>query len=305
MPKSLGIKLQLNSSPLMRFSPVTLYHSTFQVPPSDLLSGLHNISPQEFEKQCMWLKENFSIVSIDEYTQAKNRQNLAAITFDDAYKCIFSEALPILISMDLPATIFVNGCTLEGKPFWRDKVRLIINRNWVDEFERFNQKNIHINNQDFYRYTKNPVNNSKLIEQLLDEFLLTKEINLNTGHYCADDLHKLVTHPLISYGNHSQNHYVLSSLNDDEKYEEIHKTKLILLKRNDLNISNVFSVPFGGTKDIDEMSLQVIREVGYQGLVMSRGILNGKSNRKLDLEIIERFMPDNSLISAQYQKLSH
>jgi hypothetical protein len=38
---------------------------------------------------------------------------------------------------------------------------------------------------------------------------------------------------------------------------------------------------------------------------MSRGLLNGKSNRILDLEIIERFMPDNSLISAQYERLSH
>lgn len=289
----------------VRFSPVALYHSTFQKPPSDLLSGLHNICPQEFEKQCMWLKENFSIVSIDEYIQAKDLQNLAAITFDDAYKCIFSEALPILFSMDLPATIFVNGCTLEGKPFWRDKVRLIINRNWVDEFESFNQKNIQKNNQDFYRYTKNPANNSKLIEQLLDEFLLTKEININAQNYCADDVNELIAHPLISYGNHSQNHYVLSSLNEDEKYEEINKTKSLLQKRNDLNISNVFSAPFGGTKDIDEKSLQVIRDVGYQGLVMSRGLLNGKSNRILDLEIIERFMPDNSLISAQYERLSH
>ena len=289
----------------MRFSPVTLYHSTFQEPPSDLLSGLHNISPQEFEKQCIWLKENFSVVSIDEYTQAKNRQNLAAITFDDAYKCIFSEALPILISMDLPATIFVNGCTLEGKPFWRDKVRLIINRNWVDEFESFNQKNIQNDNQDFYRYTKNPANNSKLIEQLLDAFLLTKEINLNAQNYCAEDVNELITHPLLSYGNHSQNHYVLSSLNEDEKYEEIHKTKLILQKRYELNISNVFSAPFGGTKDIDEKSLQVVRDLGYQGLLMSRAALNGKSNRILDLEIIERFMPDNSSISAQFQRLSH
>jgi peptidoglycan/xylan/chitin deacetylase (PgdA/CDA1 family) len=284
---------------LRKAGPVLLYHATFSIPPDDLGKDLHNVAPEVFRKHCLWLKKHYSVVSLDELAEAKSRHGLAAISFDDAYRCIFTEAWPILSELELPATVFVNGCTLKGKPFWRDKVRLIINRGWVVEFENFCQGMEKDAGQEFYRYTKNPRNNSRIVDSLLDEFLASRDVKLCEMQYCASGPDELVRDPLITYGNHTENHYVMSSLTRDEQRLEIEQTQKALETIEGINLSSLFSVPFGANPDLNDDTLMVALEAGYTSLVMSRSRLNLSPCKHLGVSFIERFMPDETSLKEQ------
>ena len=53
-------------------------------------------------------------------------------------------------------------------------------------------------------------------------------LEVNGCDYLMDDRSWFRRHPLVWYGNHSHNHYVLSSLSRQEQAEEIGKTKALI-----------------------------------------------------------------------------
>jgi len=73
-----------------------------------------SVSPQQFEKHLRYLKDNnFNVVRLDHIVNAiKNQQPLAdktvAITFDDAYLDILTQAQPLLDRFQFPFAIFIN-----------------------------------------------------------------------------------------------------------------------------------------------------------------------------------------------------
>jgi len=73
-----------------------------------------SVSPQQFEKHLRYLKQhNFNVVPLNTLIDAiKNQQPLpdktVAITFDDAYLDILTQAKPLLDHFNFPFTIFIN-----------------------------------------------------------------------------------------------------------------------------------------------------------------------------------------------------
>ena len=250
-----------------KFSPVILYHSVFDKIPLDLEKDLLNINPYDLEKQLFFLNKNYKIVTIDEYLKAKNKKGLASVTFDDGYKNIIKNALPIVKSLNIPITIFLITSILENQKniFWRDKIRFIINNNLTEEAQNF-FKTKYLYFENFYRDTKNFQHNSIKISNLIDDFFKIKKINFEKNNYqlASQDL---IDDPLVSYGSHSHNHYVLSSLDYDQQYEEILKSKKIIDQLN-LNVSNVFSIPFGSRLDFNEDTVNIVHDLKFDGLIM-------------------------------------
>ncbi len=116
-------------------SHILLYHSTYNTVPDDLKQELHNVTPDSMYKQIDWVKKYFDIVEVDQLFDEKlNILGKAAITFDDAYQSVFTEVVPVIETLNVPCTIFINGITLSGRPFWRDKIRFVINNSLVDDF---------------------------------------------------------------------------------------------------------------------------------------------------------------------------
>lgn len=71
-----------------------------------------NVYPEEFDKQMMYLKNNFEVITILEYLQRLNnnmvRGSEVIITFDDGFKDNFIYAFPILKKHGLMATFFLT-----------------------------------------------------------------------------------------------------------------------------------------------------------------------------------------------------
>lgn len=287
--------------------PVPLYHATYAQVPDALASGLHNVAPAQLRLQLRWLREHFDVVPLDDllddYAPGK-----AAVTFDDGYMCVFDETLPLLRELDIPATVFVNGFALEGRIFWRDKVRAVLSAGLHAGFADFAARRAGLalpaSAKGVYRATKAPDGpSSRVVEALLDEFLKGREELLPETDCCAP-AHCLPRDPLLTYGNHSRNHYVLSTLSPDEQREEIAGMQRTL-QSMDLPLSSVFSIPFGGDADFDAHTLAILKEEGLHA-ALSRNRIGGPEPVVLGgVRAVERFMAPPDLHSFEQMVTGH
>ena len=88
------------------------------------VSRTFNCTPESFRRYCVFLKKYFDVRHLTEILRDLENGNVsckAAITFDDGYKDNSTVAMPILESLNLPATIFVitdvMGERRENGPF--------------------------------------------------------------------------------------------------------------------------------------------------------------------------------------------
>lgn len=286
-------------------NPIFLYHAVFDRMPKNIQDGLHNVTPEILFEQLSYIKKHYEIISVDDYLELRDKNGYACITFDDGYKSVLDYGLPVIESLNLPITIFLNTSSFEGKAFWRDKVRFIINNNLVEEFKNFATTLIRANGQDFYNYTKNKNNNSIIVENEINKFIEYKNINSNQLSHLFDSKRCLINHPLISYGNHSHNHYVMSSLSFDEQFQEISNAKKFLINSG-INHSKVFSLPFGRMDDFNDDTINILENEGYDAMLMSQNLFNFpfstyKTNGNIIL--LERFMTKNKLLPATMKEI--
>lgn len=298
-----GLMLIPMGSVARRSAAIVLHHGVFAKPPADLADGLHNVTPDALYRQLEAMKRSYRFVFVDELAMAGDSRGLASLTFDDGYRSVIDHGLGVIESLDIPATIYVNGGSLRGRVFWRDKVRLIINKGLVTEFERFAGTMENPGGKSFYRYSKHPANNSARLDDLLDSFIARFLPGFEPRNHCFDHPDCLVGHPLLAYGNHSEHHFVLSSLNRDEQAREIGETHRMLERHGNIQRSELFSVPFGGTRDFNEDTVSLLRDFGYRGALFSRQRLHAAPTVLDSLPFYERFMPREDPIELELRRL--
>lgn len=86
-------------------------------------SPLYSTTPGRFALQLAYLTERFRVVPLDDLLadDGGSARPMAAITFDDGFRSVLTDALPVLERHRVPFTVFVNG----------DAV--LHNRNWVTD----------------------------------------------------------------------------------------------------------------------------------------------------------------------------
>ena len=277
---------------------VLLYHSIYSEIPS-VRKNFHSVSFENFKKQIEFLNRNYSLDYIDNLIGSKNKKG-AYITFDDGYRDLSNKAIPFLENQKIPYTIFWNpGFGQNG--FWRDKLRLIISKPYLSKIliKKLNEKykNYNFNISNVYIKTKGNQINNKLVADICDEILSKNGIRIDCQIMNFKEIYELCKQTnYLRIGNHSLSHFNLKSLNNNELDEELGRSKEIISKLPKSKISNIFSIPFGGTKDIDSNILwQITKKYDYKGILMSRNMLNLNQLlfKKIIFEnnIIERFMP--------------
>ena len=77
----------------------------------DIASLTLNCPPAEFERYCLFLKNNFRVIPfgelVDRLADGRDVRGLAAINFDDGYLDNYEHAVPILEKHALPACFFI------------------------------------------------------------------------------------------------------------------------------------------------------------------------------------------------------
>lgn len=298
------------SSKINFFNPILLYHATFNDIPIELRGNVHNVRPENLYKQLSWLKKNHDFVFVDELLGGYSKSGKCAVTFDDAYLSVFEEALSVLKELEIPCTIFVNSSSFEGKTFWRDQVRYLLNSSLVQTFltqhKCFCEEN-QITEKNFYGRTKHIDVNSQEVIVELEHFFANQNLQDTIKNFLINKKADLVSSPLVMFGNHTHNHCMLSSLEREEQDVQIGYCHQFLIENlPKKSVSKIFSIPFGGEHSITACAMNALRTNGYQAALMSRSRINVSYNMlKKTLHsfpIFERFMPvdDFKLFKKQF-----
>lgn len=68
----------------------------------------YSVNPQDFEKQLLWLKEHFEVLSLHDYLKKSHTSRpKVALTFDDGYASVFENAFPIMSKLNMVGTVFL------------------------------------------------------------------------------------------------------------------------------------------------------------------------------------------------------
>jgi len=255
-------------------SHILLYHSVFNSVPNDLQGNIHNVTPDVIYKQILWLKKYYDFVSVDDLV--KNYSiGKCAVTFDDGYRSVFIEASNIFEELNTPYTVYLNTMSFYGNVFWRDKIRYIINNDLIDDFLIFSKLlsfKYKIEKENFFWTTKSPQIPSDIVNKEIDSFFKTKGITMS-NNYLVNDFEILKNRPQLTIGNHSENHFILSSLSIKQQENEIVNT------HNKINsvgvpISKLFSLPNGLNVDFNDYTIQKLKQLEYRGILLSQNRTN-------------------------------
>ncbi len=284
---------------------ILLYHDISDANSNPLVSKkIHRIKETFFYNHLQQVRKKKHFVLVDELLmrkkQGKSTKNLASLTFDDGYCSIIKSVLPILQTLEIPATLFITKSLVTKQSFWRDKVRFIITRQLENSFLDFLKNDlevtVNISASKFYGQTKRATMiNSKKLDGYLDIYFNKNNIDIASFQqnlYVTQE--ELAVYKYLQLGNHTANHYVLSSLSQEEQYQEISLGQTYL-KGLGLPQSSFFSIPFGNRLFYNDTTLDLVRSLGYQGCLLSNGtnFSNIQYTLEKDLILLNRFMPTN------------
>jgi peptidoglycan/xylan/chitin deacetylase (PgdA/CDA1 family) len=117
---------------------VVIYHRV--VPPGDiddLDPDLIDATPEDFDRQMAYLRQNFRPVGLEEVLTAHRGgaplpSHSVLVTFDDGYRDNFEHALPILLRHGMKAVFFVStGHLTDRRLFWWEQLSLLVRRSAV------------------------------------------------------------------------------------------------------------------------------------------------------------------------------
>lgn len=263
----------------------------------------HFVSFDNFKKQIRYMCEHYEIVSLEDFVADYcNNKKQAVISFDDCFPGIFDLAIPYLQSLHVKHYVFLSLVYRNGF-FWRDALLQIIKNDSADMLknylkQKYPQQYSNLKS-DLYRFTKSEMVDSRHLSNWLKSSTKYR-IPIN-----SDEFDYLVLSTAqkewTEFGVHTKNHYVMSSLNaNEQKYEILEVEKYF----NNLDIcySKYFSLPFGEMHHLNDETMNVVNDLKYDGILLSRNRLGLSGSEP---KLIERVMPLNTHnISIQLRKLS-
>ncbi len=279
------------------------------------------VHPARFEAQIRYLKENYTILSLRELVEliktGSSVENCVIVTFDDGYADNLHAAKPILEKFQVPATVFVTaGMIGSPREFWWDELERIL----LPGGESSERLKLEINHRQ-YSWNITPGETFMKIyqelhrllkylpgyerEKILDDLFTRRNLERDVGrqtHWVLDEpeLQELARGGLVEIGSHSLTHPVLIVEKEDRQWSEIHDSSAILKSLLKEKIYS-FSYPFGQRLDIDEKTIQMVKDAGY-----TCGISNiqGNINEKSDLYLVPRRIIRNWDLPEFKQKMA-
>jgi peptidoglycan/xylan/chitin deacetylase (PgdA/CDA1 family) len=272
-----------------RCAPIVTYHACFQQAPPEI-PAFDNVAPERLYEEISHVKKTARLVPVDELASCRTFRGVGAVTFDDGYKSVIENALPVFEALDVPFTFFVNTFAFRpGHQFWRHKVMYLVNLGLGPECEKFLTSYHSIPGKSFYAALKDPSNNSRAVAQEIDRFLEHRGLQPRFPQYFLAP-GDFVAHPLGWYGNHTHNHYVLASLPAAEQRYEIEATRDQLAQIPGIQLSGCVALPFGQGYQANGDTLPAVRELGYRTLLLARGGVNIAPTRSREgVLLLERF----------------
>jgi len=271
-----SVTKRLHNSNLMIFN----YHRLYRGQLNTLFDqGVYSLSESCFTSQIHWIKENFTVIDeatlIDTiYHKKKLSGRNAFITFDDGYIDNYEIAYPILRELSVPATFFIPVNQINGTtPPWWDEVAYLIKTSTIESFQfaeqvfvlgkEINERQSVINK--VLRVFKGQ--QTKNINALLNELEKQTQTDRPSREILGQEFMnwsqiKEVSEHNISIGSHSMNHFILSTLDKEQQYYELHESKKVIEEKIGSPINSV-AYPVGGKTAFNDETQAIAKSCGY------------------------------------------
>lgn len=271
-----------------------LYHRVNTLPddPYEL-----SVSPKNFEAHIFYLKEHFTILSLQDIEQSiKNKKTIhrgILLTFDDGYLDNLSYAFPILKKYGVPAVIFVSGIAEDRTEFWWDELSRIFSKkeNLPKNFSiviNDVQFNFQADTTQSREKTRNDLHalikplcyshREEVLEQLFEICKLQRMLRPEYARCGKDEILSLANSGLVSIGGHTARHTQLSSLTPEEQEKEIKENFCYLTENCGLKNVKALAYPYGTKNDYARETIKIVKK--YYSLAFSnfRGHIYAHTN---------------------------
>ena len=307
-----SVKLKFSKKAL-----VLIYHRVVELEKDPQLLA---VSPNNFEKQIKYLKENYNVISLREMINCLKKKKIEnksiAITFDDGYYDNLYYAKDILLKHRVPATFFVSTGYLESnREYLCDELEYVFllncplkKLNLSISGKQFSEEisteedaiNVYHKVHQFIKYLKH-VEREKVLNDIYTWADIDRSRKARPSHRSlnSEELQKLAANDLIDIGAHTVNHVVLSQEDSPSKREEIRLSKDKLEELLNQKI-DLFSYPFGTSSDYDMETIELLKEFEF-----CCGIANnqGQVVKGSDIWQVPRFLIRNWNINEFKDKI--
>ena len=220
------------------------------------------VSPATFERQLRILKRATNVVTAATIADCVRRKassaGLSAVTFDDGYSDVLSEALPVLERLQVPMTLFVTTDPVsQACPFWWDRLTAAVLGSQPPDASR------HQAFADVHARLKRLGGSQRedAIASLIAAERWAPTMDLGRP-LTAEELRHLAAHPLVDIGAHTVSHPSLASLSEAEQRFELVESQRWLESHLAQRI-RLLAYPFGKAGDVSEVSRTAAKGSGY------------------------------------------
>ncbi len=260
------------------------------------------ITPETFEKHLCFLKEKFDVIPLSKVSKNESKRSSrsaikCAITFDDGWLDFYTHAYPLLVKYNLPAINFLPTSFIGRREiFWTDKLAKILKQkktsnsrelillkknNSMDNLvEKIIKMNGPITQQLNCAIVLLKTKHQNEIDQILDELSYVIKFQrpaVERSFLSWKEIYEMKQSNLISFGSHTANHSILTTLNDEETIKELISSKQTLKEKNVLDSDCIpFCYPNG---DCNNRIANLVEKCGYSLAVTTRkGWNKGSTN---------------------------
>ena len=205
------------------------------------------VSPENFERQLRFLKNNFEVVPLREALERKARNRtskrpLAVITFDDGYLDNIKVAHPILKRHALPATFFLAAGSIGNEePMWTSRVETIFKNTPVRNLALATLSKLRHYELDspdermrvcyeVKREMKEVPDERRqaILEELEAKAGPVERGELQSEMMSWEEARRLASDPGVEIGSHSVSHRMLANLSDEAIRGELEESKRVI-----------------------------------------------------------------------------
>jgi peptidoglycan/xylan/chitin deacetylase (PgdA/CDA1 family) len=268
------------------------------------------VRTSDFISQMKFLALNFEVVTLKVAESELERNDsgslkkpIAVVTFDDGYSSYRRILLPILQSLNIPATIFISTRSVQEQTHnWYDRIILALqgkspfrmNHIRIGTFE-INRSRGADNWREINRLLSmlkrlDPESREAVVLDLLKELSpVSEKAGGGLQAMSIDDLRELSKSPLITIGAHSHCHSILTQLKDEEVRNSVRTSKSLLESWTGRSVTT-FAYPNGNFND---RVVRIVKEEGFDFAVTteSRPWKKGESNFTIPRYGIGRYDP--------------
>jgi peptidoglycan/xylan/chitin deacetylase (PgdA/CDA1 family) len=251
-------------------------------------SGPHGDDPdalnvEGIRRQFTYLRQHFHVVPLLQLAEqvASGRtldRHMVALTIDDGRRSCYEFLFPLLKEFQLPATFFVVSSFIRGEDWiWTDKVI------WLSEQSQAPEELARGKLDAVFRSLNRmrPEERNARIEGMAESMGITfpRTIPAKFQPCSWSELREMADSGLMEIGSHTVTHPILSSITDEESWDELTRSKA-QIEEGIGRAVNCFCYPNGMSDDYRPSQVQQVQQAGYACSVIAEfGMVHSANDR--------------------------